>query len=418
VTFDSFVRLISGRGIRLGLDRMRLAWDWVVSEASISGTDPTIILIGGTNGKGTTAKRLESSLRVHGRRTFLYTSPHLIRVEERYRFDGVRVESSALECAHQACLEAFPDGQTSAGVLTPFEWMTVVGFYLASRSDADVWILEVGLGGRFDATNVVEPHLSVITSVERDHMDRLGDSLEEIAREKAGILRPARPAILGPRAAKYIRHPGAIVSGQQLRGAGSAGRYDYDGPAGSLQFELPSEYGPGQDESLALAIAATDVIQDATPEARLRGAQAAAKATWPGRFQVVREDPLLIIDGGHNVSGLKWLVAGLRTRFPGQRFHVVFGVRPDKEIAAMVQVLRDVATSWSLQRDEERLLAAPSTYVEDVFGHNTSDVHVSTQSVRNTVAAQSGPVLVTGSLYLCGELLKKMGFDESLGKLH
>ena len=84
----------------------------------------------------------------------------------------------------------------------------------------------------------------------------------------------------------------------------------------------------------------------------------------------------------------------------------------------MVQVLRDVATSWSLQRDEERLLAAPSTYVEDVFGHNTSDVHVSTQSVRNTVAAQSGPVLVTGSLYLCGELLKKMGFDESLGKLH
>ena len=402
--FEAFIDSISGRGIRPGLSRMREA----IKISQLPGPEVKVIVVGGTNGKGSTAKKIESALRATGVRTYLYTSPHLIGFEERFRFNGKSIESADLEKAHEACLSRFPKGETQAGLLTPFEWMTIVGGEAAMKADSEVWILEVGLGGRLDAVNAFTPDISVITSIGLDHCEQLGKDLESIAREKMGILRSGKPALIGSGAQPWVEAEGAYYEGQDF-GCSSNSYQSLDHTTFKIQ-------NTGHPSSSALALAVTEIMMGES--ALAKASKSIMEAQWPARLDVFRETPLGIMDGAHNPSAAKWLCEQIQTRWPDQKFEVVLGVRADKDVEGMVRALHPLANKFVAVRDSEQHLSPSSQLAERIQKHTDVRVECSDALVAGLVESRAEPILITGSLYLCGELLRDLGMQGRVKSLN
>ena len=380
--------------------------------------------VAGTNGKGSVSAMLAEILRAQRFKTGLYTSPHLARVEERIRVDGASVPPRRF-LALLARLKPVIDGLMAEGRLayhpTYFEVLTALAFIQFAERKVDIAVLEVGLGGRFDATNVVRPLVSVITTIAKDHEKHLGSSLEKIAFEKAGIIKPGVPVVCGVRGGAALRRIRRIARereaplvevfgpGRTLEALPSrmGYRFFYTGMRGLYAFS-PSLAGLHQGTNAAVAIATAEVLSRAwKPLDKAKIVEGIRKTRWEGRLETVRRRPVVLLDGAHNPEGAEALAAYLKDviRRP---VVLVFAAMQDKDIHAMTRLLFPLCETVILTRvpykrsatPEELAAAAPPFEGLVLLEPDTR------KAVRLALAESRGctPVVIAGSLFLIGEV--------------
>jgi dihydrofolate synthase/folylpolyglutamate synthase len=340
--------------IRLGLDRVAA----VLGSMAVS-TDAVIITVGGTNGKGSVCAMLEAILIAAGYRVGLYTSPHLLRYSERVRIDGREVAETAL-------VEAFDAVERARGdvPLTYFEHGTLAAWQIFCAAALDVVILEVGLGGRLDAVNVIDADCAIVTSVAMDHMEFLGDTREQIGREKAGIFRPGRPAVCGdPQPpATLVEHARAIgtplwLSGRDFGFGGDRQQWGYwryeAAPAqgrllrrGGLAY--PALRGANQLLNASAALTALELLRERIPVSMQAVREGLMRVELPGRFQVLPGQPAVVLDVAHNAQAAGVLSENLSNMGFYPETWAVLGMLADKDVEAVVARLRGRVDHWLL----------------------------------------------------------------------
>ncbi len=334
------------QAIALGLERARE----VAGRMGLGPPAPQVVTVGGTNGKGSTVAFIEAIARAAGWRVGAYTSPHLLAYNERVRIDGRDAGDAALVEAFAAVESARRD--TS---LTYFEFGTLAALWLFSRADLDLAILEVGLGGRLDAVNLVDPDVSVITTVDLDHQDWLGTDREAIGLEKAGIARAGKPLVLGDDdpPASVLRHayrigaPAIRAGSDFLFERADDGGWHWREPGFALQLPLPRMAAPSQLRNAATAIAALRALDRLLP-ARAWAVGVAA-AHLPGRLQRFERDGVVwLVDVGHNPQAARELAAWLRVTPHAGRTHAVYAALADKDAAGVVAALAAEIDAWHL----------------------------------------------------------------------
>ncbi|MFQ5665637.1 MAG: bifunctional folylpolyglutamate synthase/dihydrofolate synthase [Candidatus Binatia bacterium] len=366
--------------------------------------------IAGTNGKGSVAAMLHAICHAAGFRVGLYTSPHLVSFTERIRVGTASIsEAEVVDLAREVYSAAIVRGID----LTFFELVTVMAFLHFARREVDLAVVEVGLGGRLDATNVLDPLVAVITTIGLDHEDFLGDTLASVAREKAGIIKPQRPVIVGtvPEEAQQVLQQ--VVA---ERGA-SADWFGVDfsaSGASALRFRgfgceladivLPLR-GAFQRDNAAVAIAAAMRLRERLPISDAAVRQGLAKLQWPGRLDVVETQPLIVLDGAHNADGIATLVKELPAVVSTRTVHLLFGVMRDKRWQAMVDAILPAVSSATLTtvlppRGEapEVLARAFQPYCPVLVA---ADPVQGLEALRGSAGAGDA-IVVTGSLYLVG----------------
>jgi len=379
--------------------------------------------IAGTKGKGSTAAMVESCLRAAGYHTGLYTSPHLHTFRERIQVDGQNI---AREEVVELVQEVEPLIERTPGGVTYFEAVTTIGFLYFARAEVDVAVIEVGLGGRLDATNVLTPEVSIITSLSLEHTYLLGDTLAEIAYEKAGIIKPGIPIISAPQRDEAMRvlRETSRERGSQLTEVGrdwdySPGPADLDGQLFTVWClndrgsELDGEYwipllGRHQLENGTSAIAALDILRQGSFCIPVESVHEGLRSVhWPGRLEILSREPLVVGDGAHNPYSLGVLREALEEWFPGQRWVTIFGASADKDVAGMVSVLLPISDYIIVTRSDHPRAAAPvklADVVASVGGGAEVSVNVR-KSIRRglTMIDSGGGLLVTGSTHLVAD---------------
>jgi len=408
-------------GMKFGLDTMRA----LVAEMGHPERAYPSLLVAGTNGKGSVVAYCDAVLRASGLRTGRYTSPHLVRVNERIAVDGRDVTDREFAAAVRAVRDA-AERLVRRRVLrahpTFFEVLTAAAFAHFQRRRVDVAVLEVGLGGRLDATNVVDPVASAIVSIDFDHEVYLGRTLAAIAREKAGILRAGRPTVVGPLAqeardaigegarsvgARVVDATrGATYSPGHTRAAAGPPLVDLRTPSARYAGLKPLP-GAHQRENLLVAIRLLEAAKSQGLLVDLRRAPGAvARTRWPGRLEGVPGDPPLVLDGAHNPAGALALAAHLRS---GPPFVLVFGAMADKDVAGIARELFPLASDVVLTRPRVSRAATPDEIARRSSplgdrAHREPSVARALRLARRLARAH-GPrtaVVVAGSLYLVG----------------
>ncbi|WP_055662855.1 bifunctional folylpolyglutamate synthase/dihydrofolate synthase [Jannaschia seosinensis] len=380
---------------------------------------PPAIHIAGTNGKGSTLAMLRAGLEGAGETCHAYTSPHLARFHERIRLAGEPIAEDEL-----ADLLAECEAANGSQPITFFEITTCAAFLAFARHRADWTLLEVGLGGRLDATNVIAPRLTIVTPVSMDHEAYLGDTIEKIAAEKAGILKPGTPCIVGPqdeRALEVIEYRAARlgaplqVHGQHWHVREEAGRLVFEDETGLMDLPAPRLIGHHQVLNAGMAVAALRAL------GRQRGAEAAMTcAEWPARLQRLTHGPLveaagpaeLWLDGGHNPAAGAALAEAL-TRLPPRPLHLVCGMLRTKDAAGYMAPLAPVAERLHAVSipDEANTLTAAETLAAATRAGLVADAAPSVAEAVAGIAAASpdARILICGSLYLAGHVLRANG---------
>lgn len=331
--------------IDLGLDRVRV----VVQRMNLSHPPFTILSVGGTNGKGSTVAMLEAILRGASYRVGAYTSPHLLRYNERIRIESAEVADDALCAAFGRVDDARGDVS-----LTYFEFGTLAALDLFSRAGLDAVILEVGLGGRLDAVNMWDADVAVVTTVALDHTEWLGTDRETIAFEKAGIFRAGRPAVFGERDVprRLREHAGAIGAPLYCYGADFASEprdagWNWRGPARARHaLPIPALRGDHQIQNASAAIMALDLIDGRLPVTTAAIRDGLTRAYVAGRFEVVPGDVTTIFDVAHNPQGAEILAAALRDHRCTGRTLAVCGMLGDKDIAGTLRPMLECVDLW------------------------------------------------------------------------
>jgi dihydrofolate synthase / folylpolyglutamate synthase len=408
------------------------------------------VLIAGTNGKGSTAAALASILRASGIRTGLYTSPHLLRINERIRVNGEEIGDDEFAGLHRK-VDQVAEGLVVRGELpwhpSFFEMMTAIAFEYFAQESVEIAVLEVGMGGRLDATNVVEPLVSVITDISLDHQKFLGDTVAEIAREKVGIIRPGGVVVTLPQQPEANDVIGNTVMELNARAVNavpyvppvSPGSFGYLGskpfnaenaeiaenePVGHL-YRYPLEamgreilvetslVGRHQLRNVALAVAAAVELSEKFTGITAKTIERGIRETrWPGRFEQIAVPgwPEVVLDVAHNPAGAWALRSALSERYTDRRLIFVFGAMRDKAIAEMTEILFPLAESVVVTRAENPRSASPEeirgaaarTRVEIV---SAADVETALASAK-TLAGAGAVIVITGSIYLVGEAMR------------
>jgi dihydrofolate synthase/folylpolyglutamate synthase len=361
--------------------------------------------VAGTKGKGTTSHFAEALLRAHGFRTGLYTSPHLTDLRERIRIDGVPVAPADLVAAFRAMEPALRRIRP-----TFFEAMTAAAFLVFKRRRVDWAVIEVGLGGRLDATNVVEPRACAITRIDYDHMDRLGRTLGAIAGEKAGILKPGVPAVSAeqrPAARRAIarRGPVRVPSFRVLRARPFGVELEVEG---RFRAVLPVLGRPAAGNA-ALAVALVEAAGVRLDPGKVRAAFAGARL--PGRIEAVARRPWVVVDVAHNPLSARALADAVRSLRP-ERTLLVFGASADKDARGMLRELGPAADLVLLVRARVPRAAEPEALARHLKGRAVLIVPGGTAAALETARALAGPrdaVVVSGSFYVAGEALAALG---------
>ncbi len=403
-----------------------------------------VIHVAGTNGKGSVCAMLESVLRASGFKTGLYTSPHLIDFAERFRINGTQMPEARLDdyirdMEKTADLVEASTGQRGA---TFFEISTAIAFQYFADEGVDIAIIETGMGGRWDATNVVIPLVSVITHIDIDHTNFLGDTLEKIASEKAGIIKPGRPVVCAPQSDKImavlrgagepiicsseavsvVSVDGASISVGKKRGSSKLAIHSVESngagcsvyvPSQKLRIETPSRnlppinlplLGECHRENCAVAVATLEVLSDLL-DVELEFKKGLEAVLWPARFQTICNDPLVILDGAHNPSAARALFKTLKEFYPKHRIGFIFGFLDDKDSVEFVRMLKPlVARAWAVSIDAPRGTTAGHAAAQiRAAGLEATSAEVSVvwnQAREWAVAEPDRLVVVTGSLYL------------------
>lgn len=342
----AYIERLHARPIDLGLDRVRA----VAERLGVRFTCP-VIVVGGTNGKGSTCAMLEAMLRAAGYRTGLYTSPHLLSFNERARLDGV-------EASDEALIEQFAAVEAARGdtTLTYFEFTTLAILRLFAQAGLDAVILEVGLGGRLDAVNIVDADVAVITSVDLDHMDFLGPTREHIGWEKAHIYRAGRAAICADpqppaRLIEVAENLGADLwrFGRDFNYSGDRQQWAYGGRQlrrGALPY--PALRGANQLLNASGALAALEALGSRLPVSQAAVREGLLRAQIPGRFQILPGQPAIILDVAHNPHAAAVLVQNLDAMGYFPETHAVFGMLADKDIAGVVARVAGRIDRWQV----------------------------------------------------------------------
>ena len=330
------------QAIALGLDRVRE----VLAALNIGFTCP-VLTVGGTNGKGSTCAMLESILQAGGYRTGLYTSPHLLRFNERVRIGGREADDASL-------CEAFAAVEAARGnvPLTYFEFGTLAALFLFSKEKIEAAILEVGLGGRLDAVNVLDADCAVLTSIGIDHVEFLGNTREAIGTEKAGIFRKGRPAVVAdpdPPATLFKSDARLLLIGRDFGYRAQGTQWAYWGPAGKRSgLAYPALRGAVQLRNASAALAALDCVRERLPVAMQDVRRGLGEVVVPGRFQVLPGRPQVVLDVAHNPEAAAVLAANLGDSGYAPETIAVFGMLKDKDIAGVARALAPRITRWHL----------------------------------------------------------------------
>jgi dihydrofolate synthase/folylpolyglutamate synthase len=340
----AYLETLHPKAIAMGLDRVSA----VFARLGVALTCP-VITVGGTNGKGSTCALLECMLRAGGYRVGAYTSPHLLRYNERVRIDGA-------EATDEALLEAFAavESVRLTTPLTYFEFGTLAALCLLARAELDVVVLEVGLGGRLDAVNVIDADVAIVTTVAIDHVDYLGTTREEIGREKAGIFRPGAFAICADRSppATLLAQASAIEArllriGIDYDFTAHDGQWSYRGPGGARHgLPMPALRGAYQLANAATALAALDVLRDRLAVSMGAIREGLVSVQLPGRLQVLPGRPVTVLDVAHNPQAAAALSDGLASMGFHPRTWAVFGIMADKDIGSVIAALLPRVDRW------------------------------------------------------------------------
>jgi dihydrofolate synthase/folylpolyglutamate synthase len=402
------------------------------------------VLIAGTNGKGSTAATLASILHASWLKTGLYTSPHLVRINERIRVNGKEISDDDFAELHgkvDRAAETLVEKAELPWHPSFFEMMTAIAFEHFAQQQVDLAVLEVGMGGRLDATNVVEPRVSVITDISLDHQKFLGNTVGEIAREKVGIIRPDGVVVtlpqqpeandvigntimaLGARAVNAVPYvpPVSPNSSQYLVPSAEQGEPVYRYPLQVMEEQILVEtplVGRHQLRNVALAIAAAvELNQQGFSGITAKSIERGIRETrWPGRFQVIPARPgwpEIVIDVAHNPAGAWALRSALSERYEDRRLIFVFGAMRDKAISEMAEILFPLADRVIATRPEN-LRAASAEEIQQAGARTGVEIETIDDVQRAVERARelsvAGTVLViTGSIYLVGEVMSKIG---------
>ena len=388
-----------------------------------------VVHVAGTNGKGSVCAMVAAGLQTTGLPIGLTISPHLVRFNERFRINGEPISDAALgslleEVEQVAELLEREDGT----VPTFFECSLAVALLHFKRNNVRLAVVEVGLGGRLDATNVLTPLLSVITRIGMDHTEYLGTTLEEVAGEKAGIIKPQRPVVMGamPAAAANVIRRTAAERNSHLIDAAAVSIRRIAGDLGSQKLHISSqsrEYGTVaaalaasyQVENIATAVAAMEALESPVglplPEDAV--ISAIGKAQWEGRFQLIKPSPPVMVDGAHNPDGAAALAKALHDAKTGRALALVCGFCADKDVDGFFRVMAPLAkTLWTVPIDNPRSLspensaAVAARYRLAAMPHH--DLSEALAEAEAWARTNHGLVVVCGSLYLVGEVLSLM----------
>lgn len=394
--------------IKLGLERIRT----VLEALGHPERAYRVIHVAGTNGKGSVCAMIDAGLRAAGVRTGLFTSPHLWEPTERIQIDGLPVSPSAFERAFNVVHETAQRLNLDAHP-TYFETVTAMAFWLFREHRIDTAVIEVGLGGRLDATNVVEPALTVITPIDYDHQAYLGNTLERIAGEKAGILKPGVPAIFShqrPEAAAVLEARAAQLAIPVTRAQ--------DFPVRDLTF---SERG-ATFSGLTCPLAGEHQVDNAITAAQALIAlglppEGIADARWPGRLEHVTPNPDTILDGAHNPAGARALANYLRRFYSTRKRWIIFGAMRDKDVREVTETLFPLADELVLTAPTapgNRALDPESLRAMAGRGHTEPTIAAAYEYVLKHVTAED-VIIITGSLYLVGEA-RQLFLKTTLGR--
>lgn len=382
--------------------------------------------ITGTNGKGSVAIMVAYALTAAGYRTGLYTSPHLHSWRERIRVDGELISEDGLAKLVDDLrpqVEAVNEKATY-GELTTFEFLTVMAFAYFGQKKVDFQVLEVGMGGKFDATSVITPLVAILTTVGLDHTDVLGDTVAEIAAEKCGIIKPGITVVVSPQppqAAEVIERTCAergarlITVGNDIKWRSLSSdldgqRVEVSGRKGEYGLFLPV-LGEHQMVNAATAVAALEVLAENgfdIPAEKI--ASGLAKVEWPGRFQVLRRHPPVVVDGAHNVDAARSLKKALRHYFDFDRAILVMGASGDKNIAGVIDELAPLFDRAIVTRSRHPRAMAPAPLAAEFARHGlkariAEDVPAALSQALS-LAGDKDLVCLAGSLFIVGEALK------------
>lgn len=405
-------------GIQLGLKRIEA----LLAQLDYPERKFRSVHVAGTNGKGSTTAYLSSVLSEAGIRTGMYSSPHLQDYPERIKINGEEITqqqfADTIETVRQAAEIIQTSGMDSP---TEFEVLTAMAFLWFARQQVDIVVVEVGLGGLLDSTNVILPLISLITNVTLDHMDRCGDTVEAIAEHKAGIIKQGIPVITGASG-------GALSVIEQTAKIKGAACYvlnrdffvaDFGYESGWQHFSLRSNsdkaavyrsriLGRHQADNAALAILACNLLAQSEPRLTQRAiAEGIAKAFWPARFEIIDGAPPVILDGAHNPDGIRVLRQTLDELYPGRPLVFLFGVLADKDYIQMMRLLfhsvdRVVVVRPNSQRAAQASQVA-AEITEYVAAVQVADSIVAGLRQARLWAGPDGIVCVAGSLYMIGE---------------
>jgi dihydrofolate synthase/folylpolyglutamate synthase len=372
------------KGVKLGLENIRR----LLNRLGNPEKRLRFIHVVGTNGKGSVCAMIDSILRHAGYRTGLFTSPHLVRFNERIQIEGIPIDDQCVVNGIKRVQARIEEERHP----TFFEITTALALDHFRICNVDIVILETGLGGRLDATNVVNPLVSVLTSIDLDHQKWLGNTLSEIAFEKAGTIKPGVPVVSCGQhpAVRAVIEKTAHDSGSRLV---YAGRPIEDFPIG-LQ-------GSHQRINAAVAVAAIQVAKlDVTPNALRAGLE---NVSWPGRFQEVNDR--FVLDGAHNPSASRSLVRTWRERFGDERPLVIFGGLRDKDLSAMARELGQIARHFYLAPVKSVRSASPLTIRDMLPPGASATLCNSVDDALGRTAHLNSRILITGSLFLVGQVL-------------
>ena len=409
VTWLSYLENLHSKTIDMGLDRV----SQVGARLDVLKPAPFVFTVAGTNGKGTTCRTLESMLMAAGYKVGVYSSPHLVRYTER-----VRVQNTELpESAHTA---SFAEIEAARGEisLSYFEYGTLSALWLFKQAQLDVVILEVGLGGRLDATNMVDADVAVVTSIALDHTDWLGPDRESIGREKAGVFRANKPAVVGEPDMPHTIADVAQEKGAQLMRRGVDWQYEVtvDGwrfsDAQGVLDNLPLPQVP--QPNAATALAAIRASRLAVSEQAMRdGIQ---NALLPGRFQIISESPRLILDVAHNPHAAAYLAERLKSLPKTGRVLAVIGMLHDKDIAGTLACMETVVDCWYCAPLEGPRGASAEQLMEHLAQGKAFENVAQAWHAAMADAKPEDTVLVCGSFHTVAHVMEVMEAGRTGGK--
>ena len=406
-----YIHAVQWAGHKPGLSRTRTLL------AALGDPHKTLkfVHVAGTNGKGSTAAMLASCLQAAGYRVGLFTSPFINRFNERIQINGEQIPDEALV---QLVEQVRPAADAMTDIPTEFEIITALGMLWFAEQKCDIVVLEVGLGGTLDSTNVIDPpECAVITALGMDHVKELGPTLADIAAAKAGILKPGSPAVsyggvpeadaVIARVAKEQHAPLTVVDFSKLRLDGGdldEVTFDFDGLDG-VRLPLIGSYQP---RNAAVAITALRVLRGRgwhIPEQAIRKGLETVK--WPGRFELLRRAPAFVLDGSHNAHGMRATVQSLRDRFPGEKFVFLLSIMADKDVDEMLDLLAPLAKRFvTVAAHTPRAL--PAETLAEVLRARSIPAEaapgIEEGVARAVELGGQGPVCALGTLYFSGEV--------------